>query len=228
MKTLLFNLNPWMLNTALVSSCLVLFYLMSRKIILDKITPWLLLFFGILGFLLIFKNDYFQFLKIPVWLLPTATVVFYAGLIYVYVMNSRSLDLAEHYTESVYFLGFLFTLIALFSLSSYETDVRISSKPQLLTSTTPIYTNTNYTLIVLIFSCSPIQNAMTVGGCKDILLYGMTSKGPHHWWHHKPTSTTLTNGDEPPVRDRAWDMASYICIRTQEFRFISEIKFSLA
>ena len=63
---------------------------------------------------------------------------------------------------------------------SYETDVRISSKLKILTSATLVYTNANYTFIAVIFSCSPIQNAMTVGGCEDILLYGMTSKGPHH------------------------------------------------
>ena len=66
------------------------------------------------------------------------------------------------------------------ALYSYETEVRISSKLKILTSATLVYTNANYTFIVVIFSCSPIQNAMTVGGCEDILLYGMTSKGSHH------------------------------------------------
>jgi len=69
------------------------------------------LFFSSVGFVLIFNQEKLN--DVASFLLP-AGVVFIYGLIV--KSSSRGLndfDLAEHHTESIYFMGFLFTLISL-------------------------------------------------------------------------------------------------------------------
>ena len=74
--------------------------------------------FGSIGFILIyFQNDIIHspFLAQAS---PTALVIIYAIFIGFYVKGNKNPDIVEHHAESIYFLGFLFTLVAIFSLFS--------------------------------------------------------------------------------------------------------------
>ncbi len=69
------------------------------------------LLFALAGFLLIFNQEKLD---------AVASFLFPAGIVFIYGLivksSSRGLndfDLAEHHTESIYFMGFLFTLISL-------------------------------------------------------------------------------------------------------------------
>jgi hypothetical protein len=76
-----------------------------------KFTGFLFPLFAVLGFFTIENAGD----PTSIWY-PAILIVIYSFLIAIVLRKSDDHDLAEHYTETIYFLGFLFTLMALFSL----------------------------------------------------------------------------------------------------------------
>ncbi|TVL99788.1 MAG: hypothetical protein CV087_16760 [Candidatus Brocadia sp. WS118] len=83
---------------------------------LIKLSPLFLPVFGGIGFILIFFQADITGSTFWAAFLPTGVVIIYALLIYYFILKNDDLNLGEHYTETIYFLGFLFTLLAIFSL----------------------------------------------------------------------------------------------------------------
>ncbi len=69
------------------------------------------LLFSAAGFLVIFNQDKFE--AMASFLLPTGLVFIYGLIVKSSSSGFDNFDLAEHHTESIYFLGFLFTLISM-------------------------------------------------------------------------------------------------------------------
>lgn len=69
------------------------------------------LLFALAGFLIIFNQEKLN--SIASFLLPAGIVLIYGLIVKSLSRNLNDFDLAEHHTESIYFLGFLFTLISL-------------------------------------------------------------------------------------------------------------------
>lgn len=89
---------------------------MTTREILVKLSPLFLPVFGGIGFILIFFQADITGSTFWAAFLPTGVVIIYAFLIYYFIMGNDNSNLGEHYTETIYFLGFLFTLLAIFSL----------------------------------------------------------------------------------------------------------------
>jgi hypothetical protein len=69
------------------------------------------LFFASVGFILIFNQE--KLVSVASFLLPAGIVLIYGLIVKASSRGLNDFDLAEHHTESIYFMGFLFTLISL-------------------------------------------------------------------------------------------------------------------
>ncbi len=73
------------------------------------------LLFSAIGFITIFAMDITSELNV-IALVPTGLVVVYTLIISILIKKSENRELSEHYAETIYFLGFIYTLIAFFVL----------------------------------------------------------------------------------------------------------------
>ncbi len=69
------------------------------------------LLFSAAGFFIIFNQENLE--TMTAFLIPACLVFLYGLIVKSSTRRLNDFDLAEHYTESIYFLGFLFTLISL-------------------------------------------------------------------------------------------------------------------
>lgn len=80
------------------------------------------LLFALGGFILIFNQEKLE--DLASFLLPMGIVFIYGLIVKSSSRGLNDFDLAEHHTESIYFLGFLFTLISLAALDGFVEATR--------------------------------------------------------------------------------------------------------
>jgi methyl-accepting chemotaxis protein len=71
--------------------------------------------FCIIGCFLIFKIEVTEKVN-PKFFIPTAIIFLYALIIFIITFKSDDFEMADHFAETIYFIGFLYTLFALFTL----------------------------------------------------------------------------------------------------------------
>ena len=138
---------------------------------IHKVAPAFLLLFGIAGFVLIYFQTEITDSVVSAPLLPTTLVVAYSLFVYFFLIGRDDVVAVEHYVDTTYFLGYFYTLVAIFSiLVKYDLAEMLdpARSPQAINEVVGYLGTAVLTTIVAIIIRNVLRSASLQRGVHDL------------------------------------------------------------